>query len=169
VNQAQGYLSTGENPSRLGNDHPSITPYGPVTTADGFILLAVGTDQQFLRLTDVLDDADLSGRTEWRGNAERVRDRDELRRELNRIFVMRSTDDWLVVLQPSGAPHAPILDVAGAFDQEQIRGGDFVGPMDTPGGEVSAMRTPLVIDGLRPSIRRGPRRIGEDSEEILGD
>jgi crotonobetainyl-CoA:carnitine CoA-transferase CaiB-like acyl-CoA transferase len=169
VNQAQGYLATGENPTRLGNDHPSITPYGPVTTADGFILLAVGTDQQFLRLTDVLDDADLSGRTQWRGNAERVRDRDELRRELNRIFVKRSTDDWLVVLERSGVPHAPILDVAGAFDQEQIRGGDFIGPMDTPGGEVSAMRTPLVIDGTRPSIRRGPRRIGQDSEEIFGD
>jgi len=26
VNQAQGYLATGENPTRLGNDHPSITP-----------------------------------------------------------------------------------------------------------------------------------------------
>jgi crotonobetainyl-CoA:carnitine CoA-transferase CaiB-like acyl-CoA transferase len=169
VNQAQGYLATGANPTRLGNDHPSITPYGPVTTADGFILLAVGTDQQFLRLTDVLDDADLSARTQWRGNAERVRDRDELRSELNRIFVKRSTDHWLVVLQRSGVPHAPILDVAGAFDQEQIRGGDFVGPMDTPGGEVSAMRTPLVIDGSRPSIRRGPRRIGEDSGEIFGD
>jgi hypothetical protein len=31
------------------------------------------------------------------------------------------------------------------------------------------MRTPLVIDGTRPSIRRGPRRIGQDSEEIFGD
>jgi len=169
VNQAQGYLATGDNPKRLGNDHPSITPYGPVTTADGFILLAVGTDQQFLRLTDVLDDQVLTARTQWRGNAERVRDRDELRRELNRIFVKHSTNDWLVVLERSGVPHAPILDVAGSFDQEQIRGGDFVGPMDTPGGEVTAMRTPLVIDGTRPSIRRGPRRIGEDSEKIFGD
>ncbi len=169
VNQAQGYLATGENPTRLGNDHPSITPYGPVTTADGFILLAVGTDQQFARLLDVLDDAALAGRSAWRDNDARVRARDELRDELDRLFVRHSTEHWLGVLRGSGVPHAPILDVAGAFDQAQIREGDFVGPMSTPGGEVATMRTPLVIDGVRPTVRRGPRRIGEDSDEVFGD
>jgi crotonobetainyl-CoA:carnitine CoA-transferase CaiB-like acyl-CoA transferase len=168
VNQAQGYLATGTNPTRLGNDHPSITPYGPVTTADGFILLAVGTDQQFARLVDVLDDAELSARSSWSENAARVQHRDELRGELNRIFLSQSTERWLGLLQRSGVPHAPILDVAGAFAQDQIRDGDFVGPMATPGGEVSTMRTPLVIDGVRPKVRRGPRGLGEDSEEIFG-
>jgi crotonobetainyl-CoA:carnitine CoA-transferase CaiB-like acyl-CoA transferase len=168
VNQAQGYLATGENPTPLGNDHPSITPYGPVTTADGFLLLAVGTDAQYSRLVDVLDDAPLTSHESWRDNAARVHYRDELRVELNRIFETRSTDQWLEALAQTGIPHAPILDVAGAFAQAQIRDGDFVGPMDTPGGEVMTMRTPLVIDGSRPKVRRGPRRLGEDSEEIFG-
>ena len=169
VNQAQGFLATGESPQRLGNDHPSITPYGPVTTGDGFMLLAVGTDQQFARLVEILGDSELTGRTLWSENAARVQHRDELRDELNRIFSLRSTDEWLGLLEGSGVPHAPILDVAGAFDQVQIRDGDFVGTMATPGGEVLAMRTPLVIDGTRPTIRRGPRRLGEDTEEIFGD
>jgi crotonobetainyl-CoA:carnitine CoA-transferase CaiB-like acyl-CoA transferase len=30
------------------------------------------------------------------------------------------------------------------------------------------MRTPLRIDGVRPDIRRGPRRQGEDTAEVLG-
>ena len=72
VNQAQGYLATGVNPQRLGNDHPSITPYGPVTTADGFILLAVGTDAQYERLVRVLDDASLATHASWSTNDERV-------------------------------------------------------------------------------------------------
>jgi crotonobetainyl-CoA:carnitine CoA-transferase CaiB-like acyl-CoA transferase len=168
VNQAQGYLATGENPQRLGNDHPSITPYGPVTTADGFILLAVGTDAQFARLVEVLDDAELA-RAAWSDNATRVSQRDELRDELNRIFATDSTDHWLGVLERSGVPHAPILDVAGAFEQEQIRDGDFVGTMATRHGEVTTMRTPLVIDGTRPAIRRGPRQLGEDSDAIFDD
>jgi crotonobetainyl-CoA:carnitine CoA-transferase CaiB-like acyl-CoA transferase len=159
VNQAQGYLATGENPTRLGNDHPSITPYGPVTTADGFILLAVGTDAQYFRLVEVLDDAVLSGHAQWRWNAARVRHRDELRAELNRIFAAHSTDHWLETLGSSGVPHAPILDVAGAFGQAQIRDGDFVGMMEAPAGEVATMRTPLVIDGTRPTIR--PRFVGD--------
>lgn len=168
ANQAQGYLATGANPQRLGNDHPSITPYGPVNTLDGQILLAVGTDGQYARLVAVLDDSQLRGHTEWLTNVERVRDRDELRNQLDRIFESRSTDEWLSLLSTSGVPHAPIVDVAGAFAQPQIRDGDFVGVMSSPAGELRAMKTPLVLDGLRPPIRRGPRTLGEDTDELFG-
>ena len=167
INQAQGYLSTGVNPKRLGNDHPSITPYGPVTTADGFLLVAVGTDGQFAKLVGTLGDPALTGRRDWTTNAARVAARDELRAELDRIFVAHSTQYWLEALATSGVPHAPIFDVQGAFSQAQIRDGDFVGVMSTPGGETRAMRTPLRIDGVRPGIRRGPRRQGEDTREIF--
>ncbi|MGA2432384.1 MAG: CoA transferase [Acidimicrobiales bacterium] len=167
VNQAQGYLATGVNPTRLGNDHPSIAPYGPVTTSDGLLLLAVGTDQQFARLVEVIGDERLR-RGEWTTNDERVAGRDVLRSVLNEVFVKSSSDAWLAVLRHSGVPHAPVLDVAGAFAQDQIRDGDFVGSMSSPGGTVSTMRTPLLIDGVRPDVRRGPRRQGEDTESVFG-
>jgi crotonobetainyl-CoA:carnitine CoA-transferase CaiB-like acyl-CoA transferase len=167
VNQAQGYLATGENPLRLGNEHPSITPYGPVTTSDGFILLAVGTDAQYERLVRVLDDQSLTGRHRWSTNDERVRGRGQLRAELNRIFSAQSTSEWLGLLSTSGVPHAPIFDVADAFAQEQIAAGDFLGTMSSPAGELTTMRTPLVVDGQRPPVRRGPRALGEDTREIF--
>lgn len=169
VNQAQGYLATGTNPTRLGNDHPSIAPYGPVQTADGLLLLAVGTDVQYERLVNALDDEGLAAQMQWRTNAARVRDRDALRGELSRIFSRHHNDYWLERLGASGVPHAPILDVAGAFAQPQIRDGDFVGLMSTPSGEVKTMRSPLLIDGERLAIRRGPRRLGEDTRAILRD
>ena len=168
INQAQGYLATEENPKRLGNDHPSITPYGPVTSADGFILLAVGTDAQYAKLVSVLDDSSLTAHTQWGENDARVRDRDELRAVLNAVFATKTTQDWLAVLGASGVPHAPILDVRGAFHQPQILDGDFVGPMPTPAGPVRAMRTPLRIDGRRPAIRRGPRLMNDDARDIFG-
>jgi crotonobetainyl-CoA:carnitine CoA-transferase CaiB-like acyl-CoA transferase len=169
VNQAQGYLATGTNPTRLGNDHPSIAPYGPVQTADGLLLLAVGTDVQYERLVNALDDEGLAAQMQWRTNAARVRDRDALRGELSRIFSRHHNDYWLERLGASGVPHAPILDVTGAFAQPQIRDGDFVGLMSTPSGEVKTMRSPLLIDGERLAIRRGPRRLGEDTRAILRD
>ena len=169
VNQAQGYLATGQNPRRLGNDHPSIAPYGPVTTADGLILLAVGTDSQYARLVQVIGhDSELGGER-WTTNGQRVREHSALSALLNREFTRRTTDAWLVVLDDSGVPHAPILDVAGAFAQPQITGGDFVGTMASPSGEVTTMRSPLRINGVRPSIRRGPRRLGEDTAEVFAD
>jgi len=169
INQAQGFLATGVNPGRLGNDHPSIAPYGPVTTSDGLILLAVGTDAQYARLILVLDDAELSAKTEWAANAARVCDRESVRTELDRVFAGATTQEWLEVLSASGVPHAPILDVAGAIAQPQISGGDFIGTMSTPAGPVATMRSPLRVDGQRPPIRSGPRLQGEDTIQVLGD
>jgi len=168
VNQAQGFLSTGVNPERLGNDHPSIFPYGPVKTADGYLLLAVGTDAQWESLVRVLGDARLVEH-EWTTNAGRVATRDALGEILTENFMRLSTDEWLSRLATAGVPSAPILDVKGAFGQDQVTGGDFVGTMSTPGGETRAMKTPLRVDGQRPGIRRGPRALGEDSEELLGN
>lgn len=169
VNQAQGYLATGVNPTRLGNDHPSITPYGPVPTADGFLLLAVGTDTQYKRLVLALGDEHLTAQVQWLTNVARVRDRDALCDELSRVFSRHDTEYWLEALSTSGVPHAPILDVAGAFAQPQVRDGDFVGLMSSPAGELRTMRSPLVIDGVRLPIRSGPRRLGEDTEAIFGE
>jgi crotonobetainyl-CoA:carnitine CoA-transferase CaiB-like acyl-CoA transferase len=168
INQAQSFLSVNVNPQRLGNDHPSITPYGPVTTADGFLLLAVGTDEQYQRLVEALADPALTRQSEWSTNVARVAARNELRVKLNRIFLVHDTSYWLKALENSGVPHAPILDVKGAFAQEQIAQGDFVSTMSTPSGETRAMGTPLRIDGQRPPIRRGPRAQGQDTADVFG-
>jgi len=72
------------------------------------------------------------------------------------------------VLSTSGVPFAPVYDVAGAFAQAQIVTGDFVTTTDAPAGEMRTMASPLRIDGRRPPVRRGPRRLGEDSEEVFG-
>jgi crotonobetainyl-CoA:carnitine CoA-transferase CaiB-like acyl-CoA transferase len=167
VNQAQGYLSTGAEPTRLGNDHPSIAPYGPVTTADGFLLLAVGTDAQYARLVGVLDDDALTAHREWAENDARVAHLDELKEALNAVFATRSTSAWLDVLAEAGIPHGPIYSVSEAFAQAQISNGDFLGVMSTPAGETTAMRTPLIVDGVRPPIRQGPRRLGQDTNAVL--
>jgi crotonobetainyl-CoA:carnitine CoA-transferase CaiB-like acyl-CoA transferase len=168
INQAQGYLSTGVNPQRLGNDHPSIAPYGPVRAADGYLLLAVGTDGQFERLVAALGDAGLAERPAWSTNAGRVAQRSELRAALDAIFSRENVAHWARVLAAAGVPYAPIADVAGAFAQDQITGGDFVTTMGSPGGVTRVMATPLRVDGRRPAVRRGPRAMGEDSDEVLG-
>ncbi len=166
VNQAQGFLVTGDVPGRLGNDHPSITPYGPVRTADGYMLIAVGTDAQYARLVAVLDDPQLSVRREFDLNDERVRRRGDLQAELDRVFQRSTTSAWLAILAGSGVPHAPILDVEGALAQPQVRDGDLVGETTAPAGPLRVVGTPLLVDGRRPTVRRGPRDLGHDNEEL---
>ena len=49
ANQGMNYLATGENPARLGNQHPNIVPYQVFATSDGFIVLSIGNDPTFRR------------------------------------------------------------------------------------------------------------------------
>ena len=52
ANQGMNYLATGENPARLGNQHPNIVPYQVFPTADGHIVLSVGNDPTFKRFCE---------------------------------------------------------------------------------------------------------------------
>ena len=52
ANQAMNYLATGENPPRLGNQHPNIVPYQVFPTEDGYIVLSIGNDPTFERFCD---------------------------------------------------------------------------------------------------------------------
>jgi len=55
ANQAMNYLATGENPPRLGNQHPNIVPYQVFSVADGYIIIATGNDNQFAKLCFLAD------------------------------------------------------------------------------------------------------------------
>ena len=50
ANVGLNYLTSGEVPQRVGNEHPNIVPYNVMATADGHhVILAVGNDSQFAK------------------------------------------------------------------------------------------------------------------------
>ena len=50
ANQGMNFLATGVSPARRGNAHPNIVPYQDFPTRDGWLMLAIGNDQQFAQL-----------------------------------------------------------------------------------------------------------------------
>src|SRR3954471_8237549 len=59
LNQGSGFLNAGVVPGRLGNRHPSITPYETYRAADGDFAVACGNDALFRRLCGAIDRPDL--------------------------------------------------------------------------------------------------------------
>ncbi len=166
INQAQGYLATGVSPRRLGNDHPSIAPYGPVHCSDGVILLAVGTDAQFARLVSLLGEPRLAA-PQWRTNAGRVADRTGLREALEAVMSSRTRAEWQTHLDDAEIPAAPVLTVAEALDQPAVVESGLVVETDAPAGRLRVVASPLHMNGERLPVRSGPRRLGDDTEELL--
>jgi crotonobetainyl-CoA:carnitine CoA-transferase CaiB-like acyl-CoA transferase len=115
VNQSGAFALAGIVPQRLGDDHPSIYPYGPFPTADGRIVIAIGNDGQFTRLCAALGEATLATDPRFRRAPDRSRQRDELRPALEHALRARSAREWYDLLSDAGVPCAPVLDIGGAF------------------------------------------------------
>ena len=72
ANQGMNYLATGENPARLGNQHPNIVPYQVFPTADGHIVLSIGNDPTFKRFCETFALTHLLADARFATNAARV-------------------------------------------------------------------------------------------------
>src|SRR5260370_10162660 len=53
------YTATGQPPDRLGNRHPSITPFKPYETADRPLTIAAGNDNLFAPLCQAVGRVEL--------------------------------------------------------------------------------------------------------------
>ena len=106
VNQATNYLMAGHIPQRMGSEHPNIAPYGDqFRTADGLrLVLAVGSDAQFVALCELLELPRLAEHPSFRTNADRVRHRAALRGALAPAFAQRAATTLLPACHARGIP-----------------------------------------------------------------
>jgi crotonobetainyl-CoA:carnitine CoA-transferase CaiB-like acyl-CoA transferase len=166
VNQAQGYLVTGEVPGRLGNDHPNIAPYGPFATRDGDLVVAAATTSQFRALCEALGVASLAEDPRFSSNAARVANRVALDKALLGHFSARSAAEWAEVLVDAGVPCGPVHSVASAIEDLQARSGGLVATARTKAGEFEMLRSPILVDGAWLPVRRSPPAIDQDGGDI---
>lgn len=116
VNQASSYVSGGKVPGILGNAHPSITPYEVYQTADRPLIIAVGNDQQFSKLCDVLGIPDVAKEDRFSSNSARVANRTEVNELLHTALAQHGADYWWNALTQAGVPSGPINDIEQAFE-----------------------------------------------------
>lgn len=115
VNMGSAYTLAGAVGGRMGNAHPSISPYELYPTADGDLIVAVGTDRQFAALCDVLGRPDLAADARFTGNRERTANRAALKAELIAALATGPAASWAERLSAVRVPAGQVNDVAGAF------------------------------------------------------
>jgi crotonobetainyl-CoA:carnitine CoA-transferase CaiB-like acyl-CoA transferase len=162
LNQASGYLNAGVVPGRLGNRHPSITPYETYRAADGDFAVACGNDALFRRLCDAIGRPDLAADERYATNSARLEHRDALGSELEAAFATAPTAEWVERLGAAGVPAGPINDVGEAFAFAAELGLEPVVEVDG----VRTARSPMALAGTPVEVRRRPPRLGEHDAEI---
>ncbi len=168
ANQAMNYFATGESPSSLGNAHPNIVPYQTFKTADGAIILACGNDNLFKKFCDIADCTHLAEDPQYSTNAVRVRNREELTRLLNLIFLKHTTKEWVKLLDDAGVANGPINKIEEVFREPQVQArGMQIELPHSVAGKVTLVGSPMKFSETPIKHEMPPPALGQHTDEIL--
>lgn len=168
VNQASSFLIGGKVPARYGNAHPTIVPYQTFPTADGTLMVAVGTDQQFARFCAVLEMPGLAADPRFRTNRQRVAHRAELVPLLEAALQGRSAAEWNDRCWAAEIPVSPVQDMAATFADPHVVARGLVTEIAHPtAGMLPLVASPVRFADETPQPQRHPPLLGEHTIEVL--
>jgi crotonobetainyl-CoA:carnitine CoA-transferase CaiB-like acyl-CoA transferase len=157
------HLATGEEPRRWGTGHPDIVPYQVFAARDGHLVVAVGNDAQFARLVEVLG---LAPDPRFATNPDRLAHREQLVPLLAARIAERARDEVVASLTAADVPAGPVYMVSEALAAMQAaHNGSWTQIADG----IRLAPDPIRIDGLRLPLRAAPPRLGQHTDEILGE
>jgi crotonobetainyl-CoA:carnitine CoA-transferase CaiB-like acyl-CoA transferase len=166
VNQTSAYVAGGVVPFRMGNSHPSLTPYEPLPTADGDLIITAGNDGQFRRLCEVIGAPQLADDPRFATTGVRTANRQELRRLLVERLAARPRAEWFDLLIAAGVPCGPINTVdAGVEFAERVG----LRPVTTAGTGPDGMpviRHPVDFSATPPSYPLPPPALDQHGDQI---
>ncbi len=168
ANQNTNYLIGGEVPRRMGNAHPNVVPYQTFPTQDGNLILAIGNDGQFKRFCEAAGIAATAADPRFADNALRIANRDACSATIAPAMKLKTTAEWIAVLEPLGVPCGPIHRLDEVFANPQIRHRGM--QVDVPHpltGTVPLVANPIKYSRTPLDYQAPPPLLSQHTEEVL--
>ena len=166
VNQTGAYSAAGVVPFRMGNAHPSLFPYEAMPTKDKDLIIAAGNDKQFRSLCEVLGIEHLADDPRYAINADRTKNREELRPHLLEKLRQWNADDLFVALNKVGVPCGPINSIGDGVELAEKLGLQPRVSVGEGDRAVNLIRNPIDFSDATLRYDLPPPTLGEHSDEI---
>jgi crotonobetainyl-CoA:carnitine CoA-transferase CaiB-like acyl-CoA transferase len=168
--QAGIYFATGETPTRMGNQHPTITPYETYRCQDGYINLACGNDSMWRRFCKAVGQETWTDDSRFRSNADRVQHRRQLSALLEPVMLQKTAQEWIETLRGHDIPCGRIQSVRDVCDSPQIQARDMVVSLDHPkAGSIRVTGVPIKLSTTPGAVTAPPPLLGEHTAQVLTD
>lgn len=168
--QAGIYFATGESPSRMGNQHPTITPYETYRCQDGYINLACGNDNMWRTFCRAIGQEAWIDDARFRTNADRVKHRRQLAALLEPVMLQKTGPAWIDILQANGIPCGLIQSVGEVCDSPQVKAREMVVSLEHPqAGPIRVTGVPIKLSTTPGAVVAPPPLLGEHTDDILAD
>jgi crotonobetainyl-CoA:carnitine CoA-transferase CaiB-like acyl-CoA transferase len=167
--QASRWLMSKEVAPQAGNNHPTGIPTGVFETKDGHINIAAAGDDLYSRFCNAIGRPDF--RTDARFSTARARskNRDEMMTVLMPITRLKTSAEWIQILNDAGVPCGPIYKIDEAFADPQVQHLQMAQPVTSPVlGDLTILGHPVSHGPKRLPIRKSAPELGQDNEGILG-
>ena len=165
---ATGYFATGEVPQRMGSTHGAVAPYGAYPTSDGFLVVAVATDNLWKRFCQAIGLDTLVDDERFLSNPDRTANRDALDSVIEPVLAAKSTAAWTEILTTAGVPCGPVNTIDGTLSMPQVVHDDLV--VDVPHPDIPDFRMPgiaIKLGGTPGTVRYPPPGLGEHTDDVL--
>lgn len=166
--QAGIYFGTGQQPTRRGNEHPSIVPYEVFKAADAYLTLGVANNSLWKQCCAALERPELATDSRFDTEARRVEHRATLVPLLNEILGTRDADEWLKRLEAAGVPAGRIKTVAEVCESAHLKARGMIVRLPHPtAGRVTVMGVPVRLGATPGAVATPPPRLGQHTDLVL--
>lgn len=164
------YAATGMVPGPHGSGHISIVPYQAFRTADGWVTLATFNDRLWHRACQAMQLEHLPHDPRFITNPLRLKHKDELIPLLEEVFITKTTDEWVALMDEHDVPLAPVNTLDRVMAHPQVAHREMIQIIDHPvAGPISVFGFPLKFSGTPCVLRRPPPLLGEHTDEVLAE
>lgn len=167
TNPIANYSASGKLPRRMGSATAMLAPYEVFETADAHVFIGCGADRMFQKMTAALGCSELAADPRFARNADRVANRDRLHEAIAAITRRRTTQAVVDTLRAAGVPVSAVNDLSRLLHDAQVEALALHQPLPAQGAELTAVGTPIRVDGERSFHPHLSSRVGEDTEAVL--
>ncbi len=152
--------------TRAGNEHRKFIPTNVYPAKDGFVYLAIGSDAQWRRLTEIPKFRPVANDTRTT-NEGRHAEREAIHRDMAAVTVRHTVEEILADLRAATIPATRIFDIRQVRELPQLR--DKLTRTTLPGGRGICMQ-PMAVDvpGARAELDF-PHKYGADTRRVLAE
>ncbi|MDE0747984.1 MAG: CoA transferase [Porticoccaceae bacterium] len=161
------HFLSGDDPYPIGNSHFVHVPYNTFLCSDGFIVIAVITDNFWHNLKGVIDCPEFEDEKfdtqpgRWDG-------KDFIEKKINDTLITNTCKYWIEQLESKRIPCAPVNSLSQALSDEQVMHRNMVVDLPHPNGKsTKGPGNPIKLSRGTDTVFSPAPTLGQHTDEIM--
>ena len=162
------FFTTGDIPKPTGSSHRLTAPYQAIKTKDGFINIGAANQSNWDRLVESIGLDELKQDNRFDTSEKRQLNQKELEIILEKIFITKSSKEWIDYLLTNSIPSGPILNMKEVWNDPHLKSRNMDVKLDHPAQKsIQNIGVAVKLHSTPGKIKTPAPLYGEHTKDIL--